>query len=268
MSIKKYIIPFFVLLTIHSFSQSMKPGNNTKNNAFIHGEWLKYRMSYSNFLYAGYSTLEVREGREKGRETFHVNGHGKTTGIISLFFKVRDNYQTFMYQDNLKPYRFIRKIDEGGYTKDKEIFFDYDKNEALVKDYKEHSQGTFPIENNIQDMLSSLYYLRNQQLDNLKEGDEIELNMFFDEKTNKFKLRYLGKEIIDTKFGKVRTLVFMPFVEAGRVFKAQESVTFWVSDDGNKIPLRIKAALAVGSLRADLDEFKGLAHPFNIIFDK
>jgi hypothetical protein len=60
---------------------------------------------------------------------------------------------------------------------------------------------------------------------------------------------------------------FRPMVQAGRVFKEQESVTVWISDDKNKIPLRIKASLAVGSLRAELEEFKGLAHPFNMIFD-
>ena len=39
---------------------------------------------------------------------------------------------------------------------------------------------------------------------------------------------------------------------AGRVFKEEESLTLWVSADKNKIPLKIKADLAVGSLRADL----------------
>jgi hypothetical protein len=54
---------------------------------------------------------------------------------------------------------------------------------------------------------------------------------------------------------------------AGRVFKEQESLTLWVSEDENKIPLRIKADLAVGSLRADLESFKGLKHAMPIIFD-
>ncbi|NNC70060.1 MAG: DUF3108 domain-containing protein, partial [Flavobacteriaceae bacterium] len=55
-------------------------------------------------------------------------------------------------------------------------------------------------------------------------------------------------------------------VQSGRVFKEQESVTVWISDDKNKIPLRVKASLAVGSLRADLDAYKGLANSFPIIF--
>ena len=57
-------------------------------------------------------------------------------------------------------------------------------------------------------------------------------------------------------------MVFRPFVQAGRIFKEQESLTVWISDDDNKIPLRIKASLAVGSLKADLEEYKGLKYPF------
>lgn len=238
------------------------------NYAFKEGEWLKFRMSYSNFLNAGYATIEVNKTNNNNKPAFHVNGKGRTTGLISLFFKVRDNYQTFMYKDNLKPYRFIRKINEGGHTKDKEILFNYKTNQATVKNYKKNTVKSYPISSDIQDMLSSLYYLRNQNVDTLKVNEEIKLKMFFDEETNNFKLRYLGTSVIRTKFGKIKAHKFRPLVQAGRVFKEKESVTVWVSADQNKIPLRIRASLAVGSLRADLDAFKGLSHPFNIIFNK
>ena len=117
-------------------------------------------------------------------------------------------------------------------------------------------------------MVSTYYYLRNNiNVDSLKIGDEVSVNMFFDEENYGFKLKYLGKERINTQFGKVNTLKFRPYVMAGRVFKEEESLTLWVSNDKNKIPLRIKADLAIGSLRADLDAFKGLKHPFNIYID-
>jgi len=91
--------------------------------------------------------------------------------------------------------------------------------------------------------------------------------MFFDGENYPFKMRFLKREQINTKFGKVNSLAFRPLVEKGRVFKEQESLTVWVSDDDNKIPLRIKADIAVGSLKADLDAYKGLKHPFEIVFD-
>ena len=102
---------------------------------------------------------------------------------------------------------------------------------------------------------------------NVKVGEEIVLNMFFDKENFKFKLKYLGEEVMDTKFGKVPCLKFRLYVQKGRVFKENESLTLWVSNDENKVPIRIKASLAVGSLKADLDAFKGLKHPFKIIVD-
>ena len=93
------------------------------------------------------------------------------------------------------------------------------------------------------------------------------VDMFFDRENYKFKLKFLGREILSTKFGDVSCLVFRPYVQSGRVFKEKESLTIWVSDDDNKIPLLIKADLAVGSLKATLVEFKKLKNSFKIVVD-
>jgi len=264
---QKHLFIVLFLYSITSFGQSINNEYAPSELPFQKGEWLKFRMSYCNFLNAGYATIKVEEIKKNEKEAFHILGKGKSTGIVSWFFKVRDDYQTYIYKDSLKPYRFIRKINEGGYTKDKEILFDYETNEATVINHKKNTEKIYPISSDIQDMLSALYYLRNQNIDDLKVNEEIELKLFFDQETYVFKLLFLGTEILKTKFGKVNSLKFRPIVQAGRVFKEQESVTIWVSNDDNKIPLRIKASLAVGSLRADLDAYKGLAHPFNIIFN-
>jgi hypothetical protein len=88
--------------------------------------------------------------------------------------------------------------------------------------------------------------------------------MFIDDETTKFKLKFVGREDITTKFGVVSSMVFKPLVQSGRVFKEQESLTVWISDDNNRLPIRIKADLAVGSIKADLEEFKGLNNSFKI----
>ncbi len=234
--------------------------------AFKKGELLQYRISYSNFFNAGTATLNVTETANSGKQAFHIIGKGKTTGVTSWFFKVKDIYQSYFYKESLLPYRFVRKINEGGHTKNKEILFDQTAKKATVKDYKHNTEAKYTTHKNVQDMISTLYFLRNQDLSKMNSGDEIALTMFFDEKNYKFKMRFLGREVIKTKFGKVATIKFRPIVQAGRVFKEKESITVWVSDDKNKTPLRIKASLAVGSLRADLDLYKGLANPFPIIF--
>ena len=164
-----------------------------------------------------------------------------------------------------KPFQYVRKIDEGGYTKNQEGFFNQEKNKVLVKDYKNKTEKTFSVTENVQDIVSTFYFLRNHpNIDKLKVGESIVVDMFFDDETTKFKLKFLGREDVTTKFGVVPTMIFRPLVQSGRVFKEEESLTVWISDDNNKLPIRIRANLAVGSIKADLDGFKGLKFPFKV----
>ncbi len=231
------------------------------------GEFFKFRVHYG-FVTAGYATLKVKNTTIKGKEVFHVRGYGETVGVSKWFFKVEDDYQSYIDKEKDIPYKFIRKIDEGGYTKDIEIDFNHNTKKATVNDKKHNETTVFSFPEDTQDMISAFYYLRNQlDTENIKTGDVVEMNMFFDKENYKFRLKFLGKEVLDTNFGRVRTLIFRPYVQSGRVFKEKESLTVWISDDNNKIPLLVKADLAVGSLKATLTEFKGLQHSFKIIAD-
>lgn len=238
-----------------------------QTRAFKDGEWFKFRIHYG-LVTAGYATLDVDSEVLNGKPVYHLKGYGETTGLSALFFNVEDYYESYVDKNSILPYRFIRKIDEGGHTKDKVIDFDQAANKAYVNDKKHNKKSTHTTEAQVHDFISSFFYLRDKiDTENLRVGDETVLNMFFDEENFKFKLKFLGREVIDTKLGKIKALKFRPYVQAGRVFKEKESLTIWVSDDKNKIPLRLKASLAVGSLKADIDAFKGLANPFQIIID-
>ena len=258
---KKLLLIFIALVATLSFEAQSE-------SAFKDGEWFKFKMSYSGFLKAGNATLTVKDEKLNGKDVYHVVGKGWTTGMIKWFFKVKDRYETYFDKRTIMPYKFVRNIDEGGHTKDIIIDFDQKNNKAHVNDRKHNTQKVFDTKPNIQDMVSTFYYLRNNvKTDGLKAGDEVRVDMFFDEENYGFKLKFLGEEMLKTDFGKIETLKFRPYVMAGRVFKEEESLTLWVSKDKNKIPLLIKADLAVGSLRAELEQFKGLKHPFKIVVD-
>jgi len=243
-------------------------GNAFSQGAFTTGEFFKFRIHYG-IVNAGYATLEVKDAVRNNKKVHHVVGKGYTTGMTKFFFEVEDLYESYFDKSTGKPYQFVRKINEGGYEKNQEGFFNQAKNNVLVKDYKNNTQKTFSVTENVQDIVSTFYYLRNHpNVDKLKVGESIAVDMFFDDEITKFKLKFIGRENLKTKFGTVPTMIFRPYVQAGRVFKEQESLTVWISDDGNKIPLRIKAELAVGSLKADLEQFKGLVDPLKVIKKK
>lgn len=258
---KKYI---FIIASLFMLTAMNTSSTKTLTPPFQEGEWFKFRIHYG-MMTAGYATLSVNKEVYKQKKVYHVIGKGTTNGMAKVFFKVEDNYESYFDRKTIKPYRFIRKINEGGYTKDTEILFNHIANFATVKDYKNNKTSVTAISENVQDMISAFYYLRSKNISNMDIGETVAMDMFFDNENYGFKMKFLGRETIKTKFGKIKTLKFRPYVQSGRVFKAKESLTVWVSDDANKIPLRIKADLAVGSLKADLNAFKGLKHTFKIV---
>ena len=257
--VKKIIIIGVLFFVNIIFSQNKK--------AFKDGERLVFRMSYSGFLKAGEAALTVKEEDLDGKKVYHAIGKGKTASVVSWFFKVNDDYQSYFDYETGMPYLFKRRVNEGGYKIERDLRFNQNENKVNVKDLLKKKEKILDTPDNIQDMISTFYYLRNYDTQNMKPGDEIDINMFFDYDSFPFKLKFLGYETLKTPFGKVKTQKFTPLVKAGRVFKAKESVSVWISADDNKIPLKIQADLAVGSLRAELKSYKGLANSFDSILD-
>ena len=252
---KTLILIFFI--SILCFGQDQSPYKN--------GEWLNFKLSYSGWIKAGKASLTLKE--DKLNELYHVQAIGKTTGPIKWFFKVEDYYQSYFSNKTGLPKKFIRKINEGGHTKNLTIDFDQTTNKAIVNNIKKNSVKEFVTKPNVHDMLSVFYFLRNNySLDQIKKTKDLSVDMFFDSENYEFKMKFLGLETINTKFGKIKCIKLRPFVQSGRVFKEKESLTLWISADNNKIPIRIKADLVVGSIRIDLDAFSGLNHPFEINF--
>jgi hypothetical protein len=253
---RKFILLFICAFSLSAFSQE-------KELAYDKGEWLKYRIHYG-IINAGYASIAVDEIKNDSVNSYYFKGKGWTTGMASWFFKVRDSYESIVDKKSELPTHFIRRVNEGGYIINRDIYFDHKKNIARVEDHKRKTKKEFAAEG-VQDMISAFYTLRNKKIDSLKRGESVDLKMFFDAKTFPFKLKFLGKEKLKTKFGKIDCYKLRPIVQSGRVFKEKESLTMWVTADENKIPIRIKADLAVGSLKVDLHEFKGLSHPFYTI---
>ncbi len=253
---RKLFFGLFILIYSTGFGQS-------QDLFFKEGEWFKYRIHYG-LINAGFAELKLEESHLNPDE-FHAIGTGKTTGMASLFFKVKDRYESYFSKDSTKPSYAIRRVDEGGYTIRRNIAFDTIANTAITEDLKKKTIDTAAVAE-VYDFISGFYKMRTTSFKNQEIGDQTLLNLFFDQEVFPFQLKLIGREVIRTKFGKIKALKLRPIVQSGRVFKEQESLTVWVTDDKNKIPVRIKADLAVGSLKADLIEYKGLTHPFELVY--
>jgi len=255
---KRTIISFFALLiTVTLSAQQLR---NINVNAFQPSEVLEYRVHYG-FMDAGEAKLEIAPDYKQiaGRKCLHVIGTGRSVGAFDWFFKVRDRYESYIDNEALIPWMFIRKIEEGDYSKKQNVSFNHYKKTASSE------KKTISTPSHVQDIISAFYYARTLDFTNASPGDTFTIMTYLDDETFPLTIKYIGKETLKTKAGKFRCIAFHPMLLEGRVFKEQEGMTVWISDDKNKIPVRAEAEILVGSVKMDLKKYSGLANPLAVV---
>jgi len=253
----KKLILLFILFSFGASGvvPAQKKLRTIKNESFKPGEILKFRIHYG-FMDAGEAILEVKSDLKNfgGRDCYHVVGTGSTVGAFDWFFKVRDRYESVVDKDAILPWMFIRRVNEGGYIINQNVSFNHYKDSA----YSE--KKTISIPENTQDLISAFYYARTLDFANAKEGDIFPIMGYLDDATIPLNLKFLGREEVKSKKGTFKCVKFRPMLQEGRVFKDQEDMTVWISDDKNRIPVRVQTDILIGSIKMDLVDFENLSN--------
>ena len=266
---KRYYIPFLLLLLVafgfgFSAFESRDTMRRLDNDSFTSGEKLDYVVHYG-LINAAEATIDVDKDIQyiNNRPCYKVNVFGKTTGSFDFFLKVRDTWRSYIDTTSIVPQRFHRNIEEGKYKKKENITFDHYKNLAVVEDKKE--TNTYKVPDNVQDIVSGVYYLRTLNYDNRKVGEQIKIQGFFDDEIFDFTVTYRGKTTVETKAGDIRAIKLIPKMPKNKVVDGEDAIAVYLSDDQNKIPVLIQAEMFVGSVKINLHKYKGLKNRLNVV---
>lgn len=258
----KRLIFISVLLSVFmtdTFSQELRKVENT---AFQRGEKLKYRVYYDAILTgkvtAGEVTLEITKENKSmyGRNTMHIVGLGKTKGLFNLFFKVIDRYESYMDEEALIPWVFVRRVNEGGYIINQDVVFNHAKNLAVS------NSASIPVPDNIQDVISTFYYARTMDVSDFKLGESYSINFFIDDTVYNSHFIFMGLEDVKTSVGTIRCYKVKPKVAKGINFSEDYPMILYVSADKNRIPVLAESEIIVGSVKLELTKYSGLKNPF------
>ncbi|MBI4946860.1 MAG: DUF3108 domain-containing protein [Bacteroidetes bacterium] len=238
---------------------------NVNNDVFSSGEELVYQTSYNwGFIWldAGQVTFKVEKDQHKGTPCYKLSGNGATYPSYDWIYKVRDRFECWVDTSTLKPYRYIRDVQEGGRFFYNECFFNFTKLKAycVTKEKKKPVRlDTVLLASCAFDPLTMIYYSRNIDYSKYKPNDTIPISLFLDNKVYALYIRYIGKEKITLDNKQVFNCIkFSPLLVEGTLFKGGEGMTVWATDDKNRIPVYVEAPILVGSVKAKLMNWKGL----------
>jgi hypothetical protein len=260
---KSILIIALFLISAYLQAQTLR---TIKNTAFKRGEVIRYKAYYDAILTgkvnAGEAELTVKDETQviAGRNTYHVVGLGLTKGAFNLFFKVVDRYETYIDEEALVPWVFIRRVNEGGYKISQDVTFNQFKNTAVQTNNKNMTSKTTVVTDNVQDIISAFYYARNLDFSNATIGQEFPVSFFLDDSVYTSKIIYEGKESLEIGIGTFNCLKFKPMVATGEVFSDPYPMTLWITDDKNHIPVLAESAVIVGKVKLELIKYSGLAN--------
>lgn len=226
------------------------------------GENLEYSISYS-FIRAGNAVISFT--LDSLSSNYHIKAFSKTVGMADVLYRIRDIYESYMDPSTGLPGLAIRNVREGKYRQYNEVVFDHlSRSDSTI--VISQLTGVHVVDKNIFDILTGFYHFRkNYQIGQLNTRDTLLIKTYFTDEIWDLKIRYVGKETIKTKLGKIKTLRFDPVTEVGRAFKTENDMSVWFSDDQNRIPVKIKVNLIVGSVNVELVQYTGLKYKFTAL---
>lgn len=224
---------------------------------FMPGEVLEYKLKYG-FITAAEATLSVKASDMKFGQNpvYQLVVDARTSGTFDIFYKVRDHYDSFIDKNTLTPYFYQENIREANYRRQDKARFYQDTRKVVA------NRGTFttPTTQTF-DLVSAYYFSRSLDISKLKIGDSFKLNYFLGDEISALEIEYVGREMVKTKLGTLSCLKFSPSIKPGRIFKKDSKLYLWISDDGNRVPVKAEVEILVGSVTLEIKSAKGLKYP-------
>jgi len=259
---KKSILVFLGLVLIN-FSASA-----FIQKAYQQGEELTFKLYYNSAMTGNVtagkvvSKVKAVESNSNGQKQHHIVLKGETKGAFRWFFKVDDQYETYINTNNQLPSYFKKRIKEGSYEASRDVKFDQDSGKIESLNNKNQDLRHYKTELKVQDLLSSLYYIRSFDFENIQLNQRFEINLFMDDSVYQIQFEFIGYEVAKTSLGSIKCMKFAPHVLTGGVFADETPMIIYVSNDKNHLPVLAVSELMVGRATMELVSHKGLKHPF------
>ena len=254
-SLPAWLFTAFLIFAPSAFAD---PGKNRTTPApvalpFQAGEKLTYDISWSNIIHAGTAVMEVREEQgSDGRMVFHLISRATSTGVLDRFYKVSDTIESYIDGEHLYSLSYHLDQTHGKRHKTRDMRFDHGKGTVVV--LSDGISQTYPVPENVQDALSSLYFVRTRR--DFIVGKPITVNVHEDDKTWGVEVQTLGRERITTPAGAFDTIKIKTYPRYDGVFQNRGEIYIWFTDDARKIPVLMKSTITIGTIVSTLVELK------------
>lgn len=205
------------------------------------GERLDYQVKYGFFSVGNASMQVVGIEELRGFPVFHTR---LTVQGGSRIYRVDDQYESWFDPRTFSSIRFLQRIDEGKYEKERSY--------EIYPDRSTYSESNKPEAATVvgaMDEGTFLYFLRTIPLE---VGKTYEFARYFQPDRNPVTVIVLRRESIRVPAGSFNTIVVRPIIKTKGIFSEGGRAEVWFSDDSTRQMVQMKSQLKFGSLSLQL----------------
>ncbi|MEO6347642.1 MAG: DUF3108 domain-containing protein [Aquaticitalea sp.] len=236
---------------------------NAQNTAIGTSEKLTFSASYNMsglLTEIAQVTMETSSVKTSNATLLKLKCSAATYSSFDNYFKIRDLYESYVSPTTLIPFLYKRDINEGSYYKFEQYKFNHKVNtvNSNMKKRKSEQNKTVKIGNNTRDIVSTIYNIRNIDIEKMTTGSSQNFTFLFDNEELIISLKYLRKESINTNLGKMECYKFAIGLKNDDALKGTSENLLWLTADDNKLPVYAKFKIAVGTGELKLKSATGL----------
>lgn len=241
-----------------------------QNDYFQAGEEMTYDL-YAKLgpfhTKAGFSSLKTVSEQYESQNVYKVSLIAASTGTVRKLFSLNDTLTSYMTK-NVVPLAFIKNAHEGSDDTHETITYKYNSSNDIAINIKRTKNGTFRFDENVKatnciyDMMSVVMYARTLDYSSMKEGDEVVVEFMSGKNKLKMVIEHDGLETMKANDKKSYDCIKLVLSISDDAFtNKEESMRVYITNDKNRMPVRLDSQLKIGSTRAILKSYKGNKYP-------
>ena len=251
------MIPFRPLLAALALLPA-RPAMAAPFTAFADGETFTYKASWGIFLHAGDIVVAAHEEKNAdGSDIFRITTDTTTRGFLHGFYSYSNQAEGIINQLTGRLASVREKGTDGEHVTDTETTFDYDRKIASYVDHhrpNRSQEAPIPDGDPI-DLISALVETRDW---NLQPGEKKDVLVNFGNEFYPLAIYAERYEEVRTPLGTYHTLVLVPRMEQNPrgIFKRGGEFKVWISQQGQKLPVKMQLKLKFGTATLQLVDYK------------
>ena len=185
-----------------------------------------------------------------GRPAYHLISEARSNSFCDTFYQVRDLNESWLDARTLTSLGYSKKLREGHFFRDEWVLYDRDAGTFVARRTDRDGRfavrtGTIPAQ--VQDILSSIYYVR---ASDLKAGGQVVVDVNTPDNWP-LVVNVVTREEVKTPAGRAAAVLVEPAMRREGLFVQKgKRLRLWLSDDASKRLLMMKVEVFFGHVTA------------------